>query len=123
MTEALTWIGIGALGAVGAYARFWVGGVVTDRWSGPFPLGTLVVNLSGGFALGMLVGLSVTGPALVVVGTGLLGGYTTFSTWMVEAQRLGEEGDLRRMLLDLAGPMVAGLAATGLGWVAGGALG
>jgi hypothetical protein len=41
----------------------------------------------------------------------------------VEAQRLGEEGDLRRMLLDLAGPMVAGLAATGLGWVAGGALG
>jgi CrcB protein len=123
MTDALTWIGIGALGAVGAYARFWVGGVVTARWPGPFPLGTLTVNLSGGFALGLLIGLSVTGPALLVLGTGLLGGYTTFSTWMVEAQRLGEEGDLRRMLLDLAGPMFAGLAATGLGWLAGGALG
>jgi fluoride exporter len=84
MTDALTWIGIGAFGALGAYARFWVGGIVTARRPGPFPFGTFVVNLSGGFALGLLVGLSVTGPALLVLGTGLLGGYTTFSTWMVE---------------------------------------
>jgi CrcB protein len=123
MTDALTWIGIGAFGALGAYARFRVGGVVTARRPGPFPLGTFVVNLTGSFALGVLVGLSVTGPALLVLGTGLLGGYTTFSTWMVEAERLGEEGDLRRMLLYLAGSMIAGLAVTGLGWLAGGALG
>jgi CrcB protein len=123
MTDALTWIGIGAFGALGAYARFWVGGVVTARRPGPFPFGTFVVNLSGGFALGLLVGLSVTGPALLVLGTGLLGGYTTFSTWMVEAERLGEDGALGRMLLYLGGSMVAGLASTGAGWLAGGALG
>jgi fluoride exporter len=123
MTDALTWIGIGAFGALGAYARFWVGGVVTARRPGPFPLGTFVVNLSGGFALGLLVGLSVTGPALLVLGTGLLGGYTTFSTWMVEAERLGEDGEWTLLWLYLFGSMLAGTAATGAGWLLGGAVG
>jgi CrcB protein len=73
--------------------------------------------------LGLLVGLSVTGTALFVAGTGFLGGYTTFSTWMVEAQRLGEDGDWTAMNLYLAASMLAGLLTTGAGWALGGALG
>jgi CrcB protein len=112
----LAWVGVGAMGAAGAYARFSVGAAITARRPGAFPWGTFVVNLSGGFTLGVLTGAGLTGDALFVLGTGFLGGYTTFSTWMVEAQRLGEDGDLARLLLYLLGSMVAGLLATGAGW-------
>jgi CrcB protein len=120
--DALPWIGVGALGALGALGRFTVDAVVSARWPSDFPFGTLAVNLSGGFALGVLVGLGIVGDAILVLGTGLLGGYTTFSTWMFEAERLAEDGEYRLMWLNLAAPMVAGLAVTGLGWLAGGGL-
>jgi CrcB protein len=119
VTGVLGWIGVAVFGALGAWARFRVGAIVAARRVSPFPYGTFVVNLSGGFALGLLTGLSVTGTTLLVLGTGLLGGYTTFSTWMVEAQRLGEDADWTRMGLYYLGSMLAGLATTGLGWVLG----
>jgi len=122
MIDALPWIGVAALGALGAVGRFTVDGAVSSRWPSDFPSGTLVVNLSGGFVLGLLVGLGVTGDALFVLGTGLLGGYTTFSTWMVETERLGEAGEWRLVWSNLLGPMLAGLAATGFGWILGGAI-
>jgi fluoride exporter len=116
MIGVLAWIGVGAMGAAGAYARFSVTAAVTARRPGAFPWGTFVVNLTGGFALGVLTGAGVTGDALLVVGTGFLGGYTTFSTWMVEAQRLGEDGDFARLLLYLVASMVAGTLVTAAGW-------
>jgi CrcB protein len=118
-----TWVGVALCGALGAYARFRVGAAVTARRPSDFPFGTFAVNLSGGFALGLLTGLSVGGDALLILGTGLLGGYTTFSTWMVEAQRLGEDAAWTPMWLYLLGSMAAGLAAAGAGWLVGGALG
>jgi CrcB protein len=123
MSRALPWIGVGVFGAIGSWARFQVGGLVMARRPSEFPLGTFVVNLTGGFLLGLLTGLSVTGDGLLVFGTGLLGGYTTFSTWMVEAQRLGEDGEWALMWSYLLGSMAAGLATTGLGWLIGGAIG
>jgi CrcB protein len=122
MSAALAWIGVGVFGAAGAYARFRVATAVTARQSSTFPFGTFCVNLSGGFVLGLLTGAGLTGDALLVFGTGLLGAYTTFSTWMVEAQRLGEDEDWLRMSLYLGGSMLAGLAMTGLGWLCGGAI-
>lgn len=122
MTAALTWVGVGVLGALGAYARFHVGGAVTARRPSDFPFGTFVVNLTGSFALGVLVGVSAGDTVLLVLGTGLLGGYTTFSTWMVEAQRLGEDAVWTPMLLYLLGSMLAGLATAGLGWIVGEAI-
>jgi CrcB protein len=116
VTGVLVWIGVGAFGAAGAYARFAVSVAVTARRPGAYPWGTFLVNLSGGFALGVLTGLGVGGDALLVVGTGFLGGYTTFSTWMVEAQRLGEDGDFLRLWLYLVGSMLAGLVTRGGGW-------
>ena len=122
MSAVAAWLGVGVLGAAGAYARFYVGGAITARRPSAFPLGTFVVNLSGGLALGLLVGLAVEGDARLVLGTGLLGAYTTFSTWMVEAQRLGEDGEWATLWLYLLGSMLAGLAATGAGWLLGEAL-
>lgn len=122
MTAALSWVGVGVLGAVGAYARFYVGGVVAARRPSAFPFGTFVVNLTGGLALGLLTGLAVPGDVRLVLGTGFLGAYTTFSTWMVEAQRLGEDGDWATMWLYLLGSMLAGVATTGLGWLVGAAI-
>jgi CrcB protein len=108
-----------AFGAAGALARFTVDGFVSTRRPSDFPFGTLTVNVTGGFTLGLLVGLGLAGDARFIFGTGLLGGYTTFSTWMFEAQRLGESGEWGLMWLNLAVPMLAGVAATGLGWIVG----
>jgi len=87
------WIGVGLLGGVGALLRFFVDGVISGRVGGEFPLGTFVVNLSGAAILGLLVGLGLTGDRLVLAGTATIGSYTTFSTWMLESQRLVEEGE------------------------------
>jgi CrcB protein len=114
--SALTWVGVAACGAVGAWARFYVAARVAARRPSTFPWGTFTVNLTGGFALGVITGFAVKGAALVIFGGGLLGGYTTFSTWMVEAQRLGEDGDWR-MWLYLAASMLVGAAATLAGWM------
>lgn len=122
MTGGLVWIGVAAFGALGAWQRFRVGNAVTARRPSDFPFGTFVVNLTGGFALGLLVGLDASSDLLLVAGTGFLGGYTTFSTWMVEAQRLGENGEWPFLWLYLFGSMAAGLAATGAGWLLGGAI-
>ena len=118
----VAWIGVGVFGAAGAYARFAVAAAVTARRPGDFPWGTFVVNLTGGFALGVLTGAGITGAVLFVLGTGFMGGYTTFSTWMVETQRLGEDAELGLAGAYLRGSMLAGLAATGAGWALAGAL-
>jgi CrcB protein len=113
---------VGAVGALGAYARFQVGAAITARRPSAFPFGTFVVNLTGGFLLGLLIGLGVDADARLVLGTGFLGAYTTFSTWMVETQRLGEDGEWLIMALYLLGSMVGGLTVAGAGWLLGGAL-
>jgi CrcB protein len=122
MITVLAWIGVGAFGALGALARFHVAANVTAWRPSEFPYGTFVVNISGGFTLGLLTGLGVSGDAMLVFGTGLLGGYTTFSTWMVEAQRLGEDASWAVMSSYLLGSMLAGLVAGGAGWLLGGEL-
>jgi fluoride exporter len=114
-------LGIGLFGAVGAIARFLLDGVVSVRASSSLPWGTLVVNLTGAFTLGFVTG-KLSGDAQLLVGTGLLGGYTTFSTWMVETQRLGEDSRWGVMYAYLLGSMAGGLVTTGLGWLLGEAL-
>jgi hypothetical protein len=77
---AVTWLGVALLGGVGALTRFGLDALVQRRIRGDFPLGTYAVNLSGSFALGLLTGLAVTGTALLLAGTAVLGSFTTFST-------------------------------------------
>ncbi|MDX6398877.1 MAG: fluoride exporter [Gaiellaceae bacterium] len=113
MTLAVT-LAVGLLGGVGAVGRFLLDGAVS-RHAASFPWGTLAVNLSGAFLLGLLVGAAVGGDAYRFAGTGLLGSFTTFSTWMLESHRLGEDGQLRLGLANLLGSLVLGVLVAWLG--------
>ncbi len=116
------WIGVAVLGGLGAIGRFAVDGFISSRFDGDFPLGTLVVNLSGAFLLGLLVGIALKGNGYLLAGTAVLGSYTTFSTWMLESQRLGEDGLRRLLMANLAISLFGGLVAAELGRLIGGAL-
>jgi CrcB protein len=109
-------LAIGLLGGAGAVARFLVDGAVSARLGKRFPYGILAVNLSGALTLGVLVGAALHGDAYRLLGTGLLGAYTTFSTWMFDAQRLAT-ADARRgtAALYVVVSLLLGLAAVWLG--------
>jgi fluoride exporter len=119
------WVLVGIAGAVGAPLRFAVDTVVTDRTGGEFPYGTLVVNVSGSFVLGLLTGLAIyhglPDAPTVILGMGLVGAYTTYSTFTFETIALFEEGErvaaVRNLLLSAvvgAVAAAAGLAAAAL---------
>ncbi|MGN6445707.1 fluoride efflux transporter FluC [Amnibacterium sp.] len=88
-------LAIALAGGVGAAARLVLDGVVRGWLGTRYPWGTAVINLTGSFLLGMLTSLAVTIalPQLwsLALGTGLLGGYTTFSTASFETVRLVQE--------------------------------
>jgi CrcB protein len=119
----LTWIGVALFGALGAVARFRVDSAISGRFPSDFPYGTLVVNLTGAFALGVLVGAAVPHREALVLGTGFMGGYTTFSTWMVESERLGEAGQIAALLRNLWLSMLLGFGVAAAGWYVGQAIG
>jgi fluoride exporter len=122
MTNVLVWVAAAVLGGIGALGRFHLDRFVELPILGEFPAGTLAVNLLGSFCLGLLTGLSVTGDALLLEGTAVLGSFTTFSTVMLETERLGEEGDRRLALANVALSFAGGLAAAISGWTLGAAL-
>jgi CrcB protein len=103
-------------GAAGAVTRRLVDLWVTDRTESAFPYGTLVINLTGAFLLGLLFAWAierdvlpreVRGPLMI----GFLGAYTTFSTLMLESWRLVEDGAWQLGLVNLAGSVVLGVIA------------
>lgn len=114
MTSAL-FVVVVAAGAAGAVARAAVAAVVRRRWPRR-GLGTLVVNLTGAFALGAWVATPGVDPAwLEVVGTGFLGAFTTFSTWMAEAAAAWRDGRRGASLLEVVATLVLGVGAALLG--------
>lgn len=113
--SASTWVLVGLVGGVGAILRFLVDGAASQRIRGDFPYGTLAVNLTGAVLLGLITGLALHGRGQVVVGAGLIGAYTTFSTWMLETQRLAEEGEVGLAVANLAISLIAGVLAAALG--------
>ena len=117
--SALTWAAFVAASATGATLRYLVDGAIAGRTDGVFPWGTFVVNVSGSLVLGLLTGLALyhgfpDRPRLVL-GTGLCGAYTTFSTHTFETVRLVEEGVLAAAARNVVATLVAGLAAAALG--------
>jgi fluoride exporter len=113
------WIGLVLIGGAGAVARFRLDAEISRRGAGEFPLGTLVINVGGAFALGVLTGAGVTGDRLFLAGTGFIGSFTTFSTWMFETERLAEDGEENVALANLVVSVLGGLAAAGVGWALG----
>jgi CrcB protein len=120
--SALEWIGVALLGGVGALARFLVDRAISVRGDRTFPTGTLVVNASGALLLGALTGAALSGGALLLAGTATIGSYTTFSTWMLETHRLGEDGELAAGALNVAVSLLVGVAAVAFGRLIGEAL-
>ena len=107
-------------GAVGSVARYLVGLTVQSRSGLDFPVGTLLVNLSGclllGFLAGYLLQTSAVSPEIrALLTTGLCGGYTTFSTFCYETVTLIQDADWRRAGLYVGLSVLGSLGATILG--------
>ena len=118
-TTALVWVGVVLLGGIGSVLRFLVDRAVARRVARPFPFGTLTVNISGAALLGLLGGLALSKDAALLAGTAFVGAYTTFSTWMLETQRLGEERQTWAAIASIVVSVVLGMAAAVVGqWVA-----
>ena len=114
---------LGLAGATGAAARFALSEWATKRWPSTFPLATLLINVTGAFALGLLTTAGGAGSALaqvrLLLGTGFLGGYTTFSTLSYDTHSLYRSGQTRAAWLNALGSLAIGLAAAALGMLCG----
>ena len=118
-TTVLTWAGVMLIGGIGSVLRFMVDRTVARRLARSFPFGTLTVNISGAALLGFLGSLALSKEAALLAGTAFVGAYTTFSTWMLETQRLGEERRTWAAAANIVVSVALGIAAAFLGqWVA-----
>ncbi|PRC45683.1 fluoride efflux transporter CrcB [Mycobacterium sp. ITM-2017-0098] len=122
MTTVLVWVGVSVLGGLGAVSRLTVDRAISRRAGGSFPYGTLVVNVSGALLLGFLAGVALPPHLALLAGTGFVGSYTTFSTWMFETHRLAEERQLWSALANVVVSVVLGLSAAFLGQTLGASL-
>lgn len=126
----VVWVGLG--GGLGSVLRWWIGVMVGERYHDDFPLGTFLINISGSFLIGYLSvlfnvdwhnrhGHGMVLNALVI--TGVLGGYTTFSSMQLDAARLAAKQHARLaefyLLLSVAAGLLAALAGAALARVQG----
>jgi fluoride exporter len=117
--SVLLWAAVVLIGGAGSVVRFYVDGLVSSASGRDFPYGTLAVNLSGAVILGLLTGLALGHDAALLAGTAAVGSYTTFSTWMLETQRLTEERQYRGAAANIIASLVLGVAAAALGQLIG----
>jgi CrcB protein len=113
--SAAAWVAVGVAGGCGAVGRALLTHLVNVRAGRAFPYGTLAVNLSGAVVLGVVAGSGLSGDALRIVGTGFLGAYTTFSTWMFETHHADSAGHRGRAVVNIVLSLAAGLLAIWLG--------
>lgn len=115
----MTVVLVGLAGAAGALARH---GIATSVGPRAFPWSTLVINVAGSFALGLLLKLGVDrgwpDSTVLPLGTGFLGAFTTFSTFSVETQAMLRADRLAAAGLYVAASVVGGLGAAALGYLA-----
>lgn len=114
---ALVFLGAG----FGGVARHLVGVLATRMLGGPFPWGTMLINISGSVLMGLLMGWAMLRPdgathnLRLFVATGVLGGYTTFSTYSLEAVMLWQRGDIAAALFYVFGSLICGVAGLAVG--------
>ncbi len=111
---------ISAGAVLGANARYWIGTWAAQKWGPSFPYGTLLINVTGSLLLGLFMALTaervVIDPRLrLLIATGFLGAYTTFSTFTYESMTLLTKGALMPGLLNILGSTALGLLAVGAG--------
>jgi CrcB protein len=120
---------IAAGGALGSVARFALSGVVAHQWGETFPWGTLMVNVLGSFIIGFFATLSAPDGRMLVGASGrhffmsgVLGGFTTFSSFSLQTLNLVREGDWARAAGNVGGSFAFCLLAVWLGYLAAAAL-
>ncbi|AZS39270.1 MULTISPECIES: fluoride efflux transporter FluC [Microbacterium] len=118
--SALLFIGAALAGGVGAVLRYLVDLGVARFAGRRFPWGILLVNLTGSFALGLVT--TALPDAAFILGAGLLGGYTTFSTAMLDTVALWRDGERPASAFNAIGMLLLGLLAAGLGLALGSVL-
>lgn len=125
--NALTILLLGLAGGLGAGTRFVVDGLVRSRIRTALPVGTIAINVTGSFLLGLVAGAVIVHAAPVqlqaVAGTGFLGGYTTFSTASFETVRLIQSRRTGLALLNGIGTAIAAIGAAAAGLALAGLLG
>ncbi len=116
----IMWVGLG--GGLGSLLRYWIGRMVGERYHGAFPLGTFIINVTGAFVIGYLSVLFKVDwrdrygtPLNAGVLTGLLGGYTTFSSMQLDAEKLAGKHQRGLAAWYLVLSAVVGLLAAALG--------
>lgn len=111
---------LGLAGGLGAATRFAFAEWATKRWQASFPLATLLINVTGAFALGLLTtAASASAETRLLLGTGFLGGYTTFSTLSYDSHSLFRSGQTRAAWLNMLGSVALGVVAAALGLLSG----
>lgn len=115
MNGAALAVGVGLMGGVGAVLRYWIHSSIVHGDPSEFPLGTFIVNVLGSFFVGLLFGIGVGEDAHLLLATGLLGAFTTFSTWMFETERMAVDGAVRGAATNVAVSLVLGFAAVAAG--------
>ena len=121
MSRFVWYVAVGS--AVGGVCRFLLTAIIQQRTGGTFPLGTLLINITGAFVLGFLIRYAVATPALTpelraLLTTGFCGGYTTFSTFSFETATLIEEAQYQRAALYVFLSVTVALIGTFAGFVA-----
>ena len=121
---AYLWIAVG--GALGSVARYWFSGIIGHQFGETFPWGTLLVNLSGSFVIGLLAALAEPGGRRFIGPTGrqffmygICGGYTTFSSFRLQTLELIRDGDWFKAGANTAASVLLCLTAVWLGYALG----
>ncbi|MFB6197191.1 MAG: fluoride efflux transporter CrcB [Halobacteriaceae archaeon] len=113
MSQATPAIVVGAGGVIGALLRHFVGQRLNAT---QFPLATITVNILGSFALGVVTFLGIDETLLLLIGTGVCGSFTTFSTFSYETVRLWEQQERTLAIFNAVGNLIGATVAIGLAW-------
>ena len=124
----MAYLAVGIGSALGGIGRFWIAGLIGQRWGDSFPWGTILVNISGSFAIGLLASFASTEgrlpPKLSPLAAqffmiGICGGYTTFSSFSLQTLKLIQAGSLSQASANIALSVIACLAAVWAGYLVG----
>jgi CrcB protein len=105
------WFGVAVIGGLGAVARLVIEHGVRRQLAMAFPIGTVTVNVTGAFLLGVVSGIAPSHQVALLIGTGFLGAYTTFSGWMLETRSLAEDRRWRAAAANITISLALGLVA------------
>ena len=115
------WVSLG--GAIGSAARFWISGLIAQRFGQTFPFGTLAVNVTGSFVIGIFAAMTISEgrwlmspSARQFLMIGVCGGYTTFSSFSLQTLTLAQEGDWFRAVANSFASIICCLVAVWLGY-------